>query len=286
MSIKYQILLLLFWFLRMGTPMDQDAEFYPKKLQTLHDCETFMMQDRYKIAVCDAYYNMNSAETGFFLDSNFKSALKSCLDYAKTVIKKDNLLKRTVIYNIKNVKDYRSGMVSDDMVSLESSTESFIIVMPQIKWLIGPNSNPAEVSEGIGKLHVSWLVISPSETERLNSYYNQEFFDKLGDIDDLSAVTSKYVRLNGWHTKNMPFTPKLENNMFKTMTGLILWVEKANAHKIGQNEAKMFLNGSTQISVWYDMPGSPKVAGALMATPCIGTMGALLVVITLFRDVL
>lgn len=255
-----KILLFIFILCAFGVyftkAMDSKAKLMPGTLKDLKDCEKFSKQQRFLVAKTEAYYDPK--KNTFYMDPSYKYPLLKCAQYNK-----DNMLRNpTIIYKIKNVVDFGEGDVQKDMLTLEGNVDPFMEIIPQITLFVGPGGNKAEVAKNTRSISTSWAVIAPSERESLLTFYPQIFFNTLNTVDAEIQAMNKYLRLNGWHCRNIQKNPDLSKNLLSMFAGIIIWVDRAHAHQIGKNEAIQFLNGTTTIPVFYDMPDSPDHAGA------------------------
>lgn len=252
------------------------ANFYSKTLMTMSDCDKFSRQSQYQIAKADAYYN--EKDKNFYLDATMKQSLIKCAEYHK-----QSTLKQlsTIIYKLRNVKEYSKNLFNQREL-LEGAVDAFIEIIPEVTFFIGPDGSKNESDQShIDGLATSWAIIKPSEKENRITYYPQEFFNQLGALQANLKAANKYIKLNGWHLRNIPFVPSLSRNILDVYSGIIVYVERKNAHFIGKNEVVKFLNGSTTIPVWYDMPGSPDVAGASQVTVLIQLIPCVLIMLYL-----
>lgn len=259
----------LLWFilatlqtLPSTTGIELKAKFYLKRLQTLAHCEEFSRQKKAMVARCDAYYDKK--EGLFYLDQTFRHSLQKCAEAHR---KDTNKQLQTIIYTVKGVLDYGATEILRDMVSLEASVDTFVEIVPQVTYLVGPGGKQNATAKKLNSLSTSWLCIAPSETENRMAYYPQVFFNQLNLVEFSSQVANKYLMLNGWHLRNIPTFPEIDRNIMNVFAGLIIWVERSNAHQIGKNEVIKFLNGTSTLPVWYEMQGSPdfSFAGRLEA---------------------
>lgn len=244
--------------------MEYNGKFFTKWLKNYKDCEQYARQHRYHIARCEGYYNPKDGD--FYLDQSFRYSIEKCALYNNQSVTQLPV----IIYKIRDIVDYGNGSIVMSMHRLEAAVDAHIELVPQITMLEGPRGNKSETAMNIRKISTSWVAIAPSEKEMRLAFYPQIFFDQLMLAELGSIVPNKYLMLNGWHLKNIPEPPLIDRNLLNIFVGLIIWVERSHAHFIGKNEVVKFLNGSTSIPVWFDMPGSPEIGGATqLKTPLL-----------------
>lgn len=230
-----------------------NASFYPTRLKTPKDCEKFARQTRFGVARCDGYYN--AKRKTFFIDEGFNFSVVECGQFNK-----DGRMP-TIIYEVKGVKDFAQCDMIVDMIHLEMDLDRYVEIVPQIIYFVGPGGDKSETFVNLNKLLTSWAVIKPAEKENHLAYYPQEFFDNLLEVQYL-PVGTKYIMLNGWHLRNIPYQPVLNEKFPLIIAGIIIYVERATAHMINKKDVVSFLNKNYSIPIWFDMPGSPDFAGA------------------------
>lgn len=140
--------------------------------------------------------------------------------------------------------------------NLEKHTQAYAMFAPEIYYFTGPGNLNETTIGGIEYLSTQGLIIRILEKEMRRTAYNQEFFDQMEHLSHFQNSLI-YVELNGWHLRNMAVGPNL-TNIETFIQGIIVWVERSNAHMIGKNEVERQLN-DTHLLVIYDMPGSPDI---------------------------
>lgn len=277
-AINFSVVLL--WFLLATlrilpktTGIELNAKFYTKRLQTYAHCEEFSRLPKTMVARCDAYYD--SEEGLFYLDHSFRYSLQKCAEAHRKRMEKQL---QTIIYTIKGVVDYGKTEILRDMVKLEAAVDAYIEIVPQVTYLSGPGAKK-KPAKNLNSLSTSWVCIAPSETENRMSYYPQVFFNQLNLVEYSSQVANKYLVLNGWHLRNIPTMPQLDRNIMNVFAGIIIWVERSNAHQIGKNEVVKFLNGTSTFPVWFEMQGSPDFSFAGRLEAPVGLIIVILVLV-------
>lgn len=281
-SGHFPVLWLLFASLHLVRGIDLKAKLYPKRLTDSQDCETFSRQSKYMVAKCDAYYDATSQS--FFLDDAFKHNLLKCAKYHSK--NNHNQQLPAIIYRVRNVTDYGKGTILKDMVKLEGAVDYFLEIVPQITFMVGPGGKSEDQAKNINSISTSWVAIIPAERENRMTFYPQAFFNQLNQVEGYcSSVANKYLVLNGWHLRNIPTIPQIDRNLLNIFAGLIVYVERAHAHHIGKNEVVKFLNGTTTMPVWYDMPGSPEFGAAAQLPRPVAVVAAAVLLSWLCRRV-
>lgn len=241
------------WLLHASLAIQPTAKFFSKRLKTYRDCQQYSRQSKYAIARCDGYYSPKKKT--FFIDDRFNVSVVECGQ-----LNEDGRLP-TIIYEVKGIKDFSENDVMVDMIQLEVKLDRYVEIVPQITCMLGPGGDKSTIAVNLGRFITSWAVIAPAEKENRLAYYPQVFFDQLYMVETI-PVAYKYLMLNGWHLRNIPYIPELNEEFFNIFSGIIIRVEREHAHLINKKEVTAFLNSTIPIPIWFDMPGSPDFAGS------------------------
>lgn len=244
--------LLLILILGFADSLDDGAKMDPNALRNIKDCSAFSRQKTFRIAKCNAYYNNQS----FWMDDGYSQSLLEC---AKIVAKFQAGGLPTVFYHIHGIEFFKAEH-RKAIRDMTTEVTYYLEIVPVVKFFMGPKGKLSEIAKGLTDLY-NGIALGVSEQESISMAYKQEFFDSLNRSLILTHANSQYLVLNGWHLKNMDFTPELRPDFNQIYAGVVIWVSRAHAHLIAKDEVGGFLNG-TFVPLVLDMQGSPDHNGA------------------------
>lgn len=248
MEIFHCISFLLFILLPAVLTLVPEDEMYHTKLRTLEACRMFKKVQKADIAKAKAYYD--SATQQFFIDDQFSAPLYTCiLEIA------DDTRPRSLIYSLHKPNFQDTLMIEQiSNISVNAGVNNVDAIV-QIVAFPGPKGNPADLPKGLQEgLVKSAVLFAAAEKETLTAVYGQTFFNSTCIATNYHAVTAAYLRLNGWHIRNMKEPPEFTN--CDIYAAAVVYVEDDHAHLISRNMIRRMFTNFTMPLV-LDMPNSP-----------------------------
>lgn len=244
------LLLFLVLIPYMIAALSESSQIYPRTLTTIRRCTQFA-KSKFDTGRVDAYHNPERGE--LFLDEALTYSIRNCiLKFGSN----ESLEMYALIYRLP-INWHHDPRTFKSMADLrEWAADLNVEVVLQILAFQGPFADLNQLPRGLIENKVQGSILfAAAEREMPNAFYNQAFFDNLCIAKNYDRAANKYLRLNGWHVKNMINVPNMK--VCDIFGAIIIYVERKFAHLISKREALRKMEGIL-IDVILDMPYSPE----------------------------
>lgn len=216
-----------------------DGTFFTYRLDNLIDCARFG-QSTHKFARIDGYYK----DGHWFIDFYERYTFENCSEMIGT-----RPMQRTIVYKVQNIWNFEDKQLQ---TTIEWLQQHFIInrqlFLPDLSVISGPSCMVHELAKGYQQMK-NGFVFSVSEKEQKDAAYSDLFFDKFNQILR-SCYKIKYLKLNGWHIKNMNKLVPLD--LSRVRSGIIIYVSKSSSHLINRDDIKKNLKRPDDFRYIFD----------------------------------
>lgn len=224
-----------------------ELKFYEvDPIVTNRECKYFQ-NSMSNIAQVYLYYK----EKEFYIDSDRMHKFENCL-YSLPDLSINRLL--VTIFESSIEGDLGIKMATD-YKQLVQKTMDWITLVPQVPVLMGPGGSTVITKPPLGEVpFLQPIIIAVSEKEDINAAYSDEFVQNLNQSLEFPQFAGRYLRLNGWHVKNM--RKVLGWPGMSGIAGILIYVESTHSGKINQKDvlAKLDLGTPPKQVMWHIPP--------------------------------